>query len=349
MFILSLLALDLFVLNRKAHEIAVGEALKWTAMFVSIALAFTVVVYFMYDNHWLGQGLPPPGALDKDGNPLLGKSGTQAAIEFLTGYIVEYSLSMDNIFVIAVIFGHYGVPRLYQHRVLFWGILGALIMRGVMIVAGAELVHRFDWILYVFGAFLVYTGLKMLFAKEGESDPERTLVVRVARKFLPIAPGFDGDRFITRLPDGRRAFTLLFLALVIVEFTDVIFAVDSIPAIFAITLDPFIVFTSNVFAILGLRSLYFALAGLLHKFRFLKVSLCVVLTYVGVKLLIHHWIHVPPLVSLGVILASLGTGIGASLLIKKHPEEVLEPGTHPAHAPAPVDPGAEQPPHERTV
>ncbi len=327
------------MLNRKAHEIAVGEALKWTAMFVSIALAFTVVVYFMYDNHWLGQGLPPPGAVDENGEPLKATPGMQAAIEFLTGYIVEYSLSMDNIFVIAVIFGHYGVPRIFQHRVLFWGILGALVMRGIMIVAGAELVHRFEWILYFFGAFLVYTGLKMLLAKEREGDPESTLVVRIARRILPIAPGFDGDRFVTRLPDGRRAFTILFLALVIVEFTDVIFAVDSIPAIFAITLDPFIVFTSNVFAILGLRSLYFALAGLLHKFRFLKVSLCVVLTYVGIKLLTHQLIDIPPIASLAVILSALATGIGASLLVKARPVEAVAPSTKPDT----------EPEHERIV
>jgi tellurite resistance protein TerC len=301
--VLLMLALDLGVFHREAHVVSTREALLWSAVWVSLGLAFAVFVYYGYENRWLGLGT----AVDPlDGEPL---DGSSAAVKYLTGYVIEKSLSVDNIFVIAMIFGSLAVPPMYQHRVLFWGILGALAMRGAMIAVGAELILRFHWMLYVFGAFLIFTAVKMLIAK-GHSDPTRSAVVRWAKKIFPVTDRFHGERFVVRAgapgsldpavpgeppqPDpaveratpGTLMLTPLALAVILVETTDLIFAVDSIPAIFAVTGDPFLVFTSNVFAILGLRSLYFALAGMMEKFRYLKASLAAVLAIVGTKMLL---------------------------------------------------------------
>ncbi|MGE3181419.1 MAG: TerC family protein [Phycisphaerae bacterium] len=302
-FVLLMLALDLGVFNRKAHVIRIREALIWTAVWVAMALAFNVGVYFLYEHHWLGIGL--------DANdPAAGK---EAALEFFTGYLIEKSLSIDNIFVIALIFSYFRVPPAQQHRVLYWGILGALVMRGIMILAGAVLIERFDWIIYVFGALLLITAIKLLFSKHEEVHPDRNPLVRLARRIYPVSPTHEDGKFFTQI-DGKRAMTPLFLALLIVESTDLLFAIDSIPAIFAVTHDPFIVYTSNVFAILGLRSLYFALAGILDMFRYLKYSLVFILAFVGVKMLLEHHVPISKFVSLAVIAAALVTGVLVSLV-----------------------------------
>ena len=284
LFILFVLALDLGVINRKAHVVSVKEALIFTVAVFVMAALFDVFVYFAYENHWLGLGQH----VDRvDG---VVNDGRLAAVKFFTGYIIEVSLSADNVFVIAMIFEHLRVPAKYQHRVLFWGILGALVMRGAMIGLGAQLVARYHWILYVFGVFLVYTALKMLWSKSDESaDPDEALVMRLVRRVFPVCQDYRESHFLVR-ESGRLTLTPLAVALVLVETTDLIFAVDSIPAIFAITTDPFIVFTSNVFAILGLRSLYFALAGAIAKFRYLKVSLAAILGLVGIKMLVADWL-----------------------------------------------------------
>lgn len=308
--ILALLALDLGVFHRKQHVIGIREALGWSAFWISLALVFNVGVYFMYEHHLLGIGVE------------IGHytSGRKAALDFLAGYLIEKSLSLDNIFVIALIFSYFGVPRVYQHRVLFWGVLGALIMRGVMIAAGVALISRFDWIVYVFGALLILTAIKMAVTHADNVHPENNPLVRLARRIYPVSPGFEGQRFFTRI-DGRRAITPMFLVLLVIESSDLLFAVDSIPAIFAITYDPFIVFTSNVFAILGLRSLYFALEGMLHRFRYVKASLVVLLAFVGVKMLLSHHYPIPTPISLGAIAAILTVGIGASLLATPRPDQ----------------------------
>jgi tellurite resistance protein TerC len=284
LFVAIVLALDLGVFNRTPHAPTLREALTFTAGTVVLALLFTVFVYFAYDGHWLGLG-SAIDAVDRQVN-----DGRLAAVKFLTGYVVELSLSMDNVFVIALIFEHLKVPLVYQHRVLFWGILGALAMRGTMIGIGAQLVARYHWVLYLFGAFLVITAIRMLWRKteEEEADVE-SAVVRWLRKHFPVSDRFHEQHFLVEL-NGRKFLTPLAVALVLVETTDLIFAVDSIPAIFAITADPFLVFTSNVFAILCLRSLYFGLAGLIQKFRYLKVSLALVLGLVGVKMLTMKWL-----------------------------------------------------------
>ncbi len=284
LFVGVVLALDLGVFNRKAHAPSLKEALLFTAGTVVMALLFTVFIKFAYDGHWLGLGAAVD-AVDKQVN-----DGRLASIKFLTGYVVELSLSMDNVFVIALIFQHLKVPAVYQHRVLFWGILGALGMRGLMIGIGAQLVARYHWVLYLFGAFLVITALRMLWRKEEEAEAEmESVVVRWLRKHFPVTDRYHDSHFLVEM-NGRTFLTPLAVALVLVETTDLIFAVDSIPAIFAITADPFLVFTSNVFAILCLRSLYFGLAGLIEKFRYLKVSLALVLGIVGVKMLTMKWI-----------------------------------------------------------
>jgi tellurite resistance protein TerC len=261
--VLVFLALDLGVFHRTAHVVTVREAFAWTLLWCSLALLFGFVIAPHAVQGWQRQD----------------------TLEFITGYLVELSLSMDNVFVIALIFSYFRVPSQYQHRVLFWGILGALIMRGVMIGAGAALVRQFIWTLYFFGVFLVFTGIKMLFVSDEGVHPEKNPLLRLAQKCFPVSTRLDGQNFFTEL-DGRRALTPLALVLLLVESTDLIFAVDSIPAIFAITQDPFIVFTSNVFAILGLRSLYFVLAGAIGYFRYLKVGLAVVLVFIGLKMLV---------------------------------------------------------------
>jgi len=306
--VLGMLALDLGVFNRKAHVIHVREAIGWTALWITVALAFNVAVYFIYQSHLLGIGVNR------------GINGLEAAQEFFLGYVIEKSLSLDNIFVIAFIFEFFRVPLLYQHRVLFWGILGALILRGIMIGAGAALIAQFHWIIYVFGALLIVTAVKMLLFQHDDIDPGRNPLVRLARKIYPVSSSFDGQHFFTKI-DGRAAITPLLLALLVVESTDVLFAVDSIPAIFAVTKDPFIIFTSNVFAILGLRSLYFALAALLDAFRYLKFSLVFLLAYVGAKMLLSHYYPIPNSVSLVVIAGILAVGILASLAARPRPRD----------------------------
>ncbi|MCK9182068.1 MAG: TerC family protein [Fibrobacteraceae bacterium] len=307
-FVVLMLAVDLCVLNKKDHEIGVKEALSWTGLWIFIALLFDVFIYFAYNHHLLGIGLHS-GAADV--------SGMEAAMQYLTGYVVEKSLSMDNIFVMAAIFSYFKVPRLYQHRVLFWGILGALFLRGIFIIGGTELILHFHWVMYLFGAFLVFTALKMQFSKDDENmDPSKNLILRIAKNLFPVTEEHHGhDFFIVK--DGKRFATPLFLALLVIESSDVLFAVDSIPAVFAVTLDPFLVFTSNIMAILGLRSLYFALAAMLGKFRYLKNALVVVLAFVGIKMLIADYYEVSSLVSLVVIFALLAAGIIASILIPR--------------------------------
>ena len=284
LFIAVVLALDLGVFNRKAHAPTLREAMVFTAGTVVMAVLFSVLVHYAYGAHWLGLGT----AVDAvDGHQ---NDGKLAAVKFLTGYVVELSLSMDNVFVIALIFEHLKVPLIHQHRVLFWGILGALAMRGTMIGVGAQLVARYHWVLYFFGAFLVFTGIRMLFQNQAKEEEEvESSVTRWLRRHFPVTDRFHEQHFLVEL-NGRTFLTPLAVALVLVETTDLIFAVDSIPAIFAITADPFLVFTSNVFAILCLRSLYFGLAGLIEKFRYLKVSLALVLAIVGVKMLTAEWI-----------------------------------------------------------
>jgi tellurite resistance protein TerC len=290
-FVLLMLALDLGVFNRKAHVIGFKESLTWTAVWIALAMVF---------NGWVWHQLGP-----------------QKGLEFFTGYVIEKSLSVDNVFVFALLFSYFAVPQIYQHKVLFWGVLGALVMRAAMIVLGAALITKFSWIIYVFGAFLIITGLKMIFKKEEEIHPENNPVVRWFKKLMPVTKDFRGDKFFVR-ENGIRMATPLFVVLLLVEVSDVIFAVDSIPAIFAVTKDPFIVYTSNVFAILGLRSLYFALAGVLDKFHYLKIGLGFVLSFVGVKMLFAHspW-KVDTLISLGVIVGILAVSVIASLLKPK--------------------------------
>jgi len=305
LLVLVLLALDLGVFHRKAHVVSSKEALGWTVVWITVALAFNAWIYL--------------------------EEGHVKALEFFTGYVIEKSLSVDNLFVMVLVFTSFGVPKIYQHRVLFWGIFGALVMRGTLILVGTTLISRFHFIIYVFGAFLIYTGLHMLFAGEQDPDPQKNKALRLFRRLVPTTDRYDGQHFLTRV-DGRVMATPLLAALVVIEAMDLVFAVDSIPAVFAVTLDPFIVFTSNVFAILGLRSLYFLLANVVEKFVHLKVGLAVILTYVGVKMLITFWdIHIPVLVSLGVILAVLLTSVLTSIVAGRR-AELLENAAERKHS-----------------
>lgn len=297
--IVGLLILDLAVFHREAHAIKPREALAWTAVWIALALVFNLGVAA-----WFG---PTKG------------------LEFLTGYLIEKALSVDNLFVFLVIFSYFSVPPAYQHRTLFWGILGALVTRAAFIVAGASLLARFHWVLLVFGAFLICTGLKILFQRETEAHPERNAVVRLFRRVVPMVSGYRGARF-TVVERGRRYATPLLLVLVVIETTDVVFAVDSIPAIFAVSRDPFIVYTSNVFAILGLRALYFLIAGIVEQFRYLKIGLGLVLVFVGVKMLVSAHYHIPIGLSLLVVSALLGGSMLISLLHKDgHPPLPVHP------------------------
>ncbi|MDX1517316.1 MAG: TerC/Alx family metal homeostasis membrane protein [Woeseiaceae bacterium] len=305
LFIVLVVALDLGVFHRKAHVVSLPEALGWTSVWIALALVFNVGVYFLYELN--------PSGWDIDTEQL---TGAEAALQFFTGYIVEKSLSIDNIFVIAMIFAHFQVPLAEQHRVLFWGIFGALVLRGVMIVAGLALIERFDWVVYVFGAILIFSAAKMMIIRHDTLEPEKSPIVRAARRLFPVTTEYQGSRFFV-VRDGVRMMTPLFLALLMVEAADVTFAIDSIPAIFAITRDPFIVFTSNVFALLGLRSLYFVLAGLMEKFRYLKASLVFLLAYIGVKMMLVHHYPIPNAVSLAVIGGILAVGILASIAIRE--------------------------------
>ncbi len=300
-FVLALLALDLGVFHRRTHQVSIREALVWTGVWVALAMAFDVGVYFWF--------------------------GPERALEFLTGYVIEKALSVDNIFVFVVVFSAFAVPKALQHRVLFWGVLGALAMRAIFIVLGAALLQRFHWLMYLFGAFLVFTGIRLLLQREGEVHPERNPLFRLFQRLVPSVGDYRGARF-TVVEDGKRRATPLLLVLVAIEATDLVFAVDSIPAIFAVTTDPFIVYTSNVFAILGLRSLYFALAGMMEKFHYLKLGLSGVLTFVGAKMLLAGVFPIPIVASLAVIVLLLGAAVGASWLWPRR-----EPGPEAAETP----------------
>jgi tellurite resistance protein TerC len=289
-FVIVMLAVDLGVFHRKAHAVSMKEALTWSSIWIALALVFNLGVW-----HWFGP---------------------ERGVEFLTGYLIEKSLSVDNIFVFVVIFSALGIPAIYQHRVLFWGILSALILRAGMIFGGTALLARFHWLIYVFGAFLVVTGVKLFLQRGREADPNDSAFMRLARRLIPSTDRIEGDRFFVRV-DGKLLATPLFMALLLVEVTDVIFAVDSIPAIFAVTRDPFIVFTSNIFAILGLRSLFFLLAGIVDKFRYLKVGLSGVLVFVGSKMALVDVYKVPPVVSLAIIATMLASSIIASLWVSR--------------------------------
>jgi tellurite resistance protein TerC len=302
---LGVLALDLGVLHRGSRTMSVPQALMWTVIWILVALCFAGLVYGVYQYQWLGWETGPDMP-----------SGSEAAIQYVSGYLLEWSLSVDNIFVIAVVFSFMKIPEQFQYRVLFWGIVGAIVLRGAMIAAGAVLIHSFDWMFYVFGAVLLLTAARMLKSEEDQFDPGKSVLVKVARRIFPVADRLDGDRFFTR-ESGALAATPLFVTLLLVDFADVVFAVDSIPAIFAVTQDPFIVFTSNAFAILGLRSLYFAIAGLMMMFKYLKLSLIFVLAFVGVKMMLHLHYEIPHLLSLAVIVGFLMIGVIASLWVTR--------------------------------
>jgi tellurite resistance protein TerC len=293
-FVLGMLALDLGVFNRKAHEVRFREAAIWSTVWISLAMVFNAWIYFSY--------------------------GHQKALEFLTGYLLEEALSVDNIFVFVILLASFAVPKAYQHRVLFWGVLGAIVMRAVFIGLGAALVARFHWVMYVFGAILIYTGIKLL--RQGDDDdphPEKNPIYKAARRLIPAVPEYHGQAFFI-IRNGIRHATPLLLVLVAIEATDVVFAVDSIPAVFAITTDPFIVYTSNIFAILGLRSMYFLLAGVIDKFHYLKIGLALVLLFVGAKMLIVEWYKVPIVASLLTIASLLVLSVLASVLWPKKVE-----------------------------
>jgi tellurite resistance protein TerC len=292
-FVLAMMVIDLGVLHREAKPVTPSAAIRWTLVWVALAAVFAVIVYF--------------------------KFGSARALEFVTGYLVEKALSVDNLFVFLLMFSYFKVPAEHQRRVLFWGILGALLMRAAFILAGTALLARFSWMIYVFGGFLVITGGKLLFAGDSEVDPGENKVVRLIRRFVPLTEGYHGARFSV-VQGGKRFATPLLLVLVVIEVTDVVFALDSLPAIFAITLDPFIVFTSNIFAIMGLRALYFLLQNMMGKFRYLNVGLAIVLVFVGAKMLVGKYFHVPIGVSLGVIVGTLTAAVLASALLPVKPE-----------------------------
>jgi tellurite resistance protein TerC len=310
-FVLGMLALDLGVFHRQAHKVEIKEALTWSGVWISLALLFNLGLFLFWDR------VQPGSAY----------TNKEAGLAFLAGYLVEKALSVDNIFVFLVIFAHFQVPDKYQHRVLFWGILGALLLRAIFIAAGTALLERFFWTMLLFGGFLIFTGIKMALTHEKEIDPEKNPLVKAFRRIMPVTKEYHGQSFFTRI-NGKLWATPLFMVLLMVEFTDVIFAVDSIPAIFAITTDPFLVFTSNVFAILGLRALFFALAGLMGMFHYLSYGLAAILVFVGAKMLyayaeraiVPDWPKFPIALSLGIIVAILATSIIASILKPKVPE-----------------------------
>ncbi len=302
LFVVVMLALDLGVFHRKAHDVRAREALIWTGVWIALALAFGVGVYVWF--------------------------GWERALEFLTGYLIEKALSVDNLFVFLVVFSYFSVPAKLQHRVLLWGIVGALLMRAAFIIAGAALLQRFHWVIYVFGAFLVITGVKLLVQKNAEVHPERNPILRLFRRFVPAVDDYRGSKFIVREAGGWRA-TPLLMVLVVIEATDIVFAVDSIPAIFAVTEDPFIVYTSNIFAILGLRALYFALAAVMGRFHYLKYGLGLVLAFVGTKMVIVDLYKIPIVVSLAVVAGLLAGSVVVSLVRPPKPAPLPVHGPHP--------------------
>jgi tellurite resistance protein TerC len=295
-FVLLMLALDLGVFHRHSHVVSTKEAALWSVVWIGLAMLFNAGIYFYWDV------LSPQSTY----------TNREASLAFFTGYLIEKSLSVDNIFVFVLIFSYFAVPAMYQHRVLFWGILGALLMRGILIAVGATLLKEFHWIIYIFGAFLIFTGIKMALHRNEEVHPENNPLIKLLRRIMPVTEKYEGERFFIRRA-GTLMATPLFLVLLMVESTDLIFAVDSIPAIFAVTNDPFIVYTSNVFAILGLRSLYFLLANVMHRFQYLKIGLAFVLTFVGAKMVMVDIYKIPVGVSLGVIATILTISILASL------------------------------------
>jgi tellurite resistance protein TerC len=297
-FVLGMLALDLGIFHRKAHAVSIKEASIWSAVWILLALVFNLGIYFVW--------------------------GQEKALEFLTGYVIEKSLSVDNLFVFLMIFQYFATPAIYQHRILFWGIVGALVMRAIFIATGAALLENFHWMIYVFGAFLIVTGIKMLLQGDDKLEPDKNPVVRLFQRWVPITNEYQGQRFFVRR-EGKIHATLLMLVLIVVETTDVIFAVDSIPAIFAITTDPFIVYTSNVFAILGLRALYFMLAGVMQMFVYLKVGLSFVLCFVGAKMLVVDFYKIPIGISLGVVAGILILSVAVSVLVRWKEEGVSLP------------------------
>jgi len=292
--VIGMLALDLMVFHRKQHTITIREALKWTFFWITLALLFDLGIYF-----W---------------------QGSEGALNFLTAYLIEKSLSVDNLFVFMLIFTYFGVPSIYQHNVLFWGILGALIMRGILIASGIALVDRFDWVFYVFGAFLIFMGIRTMFEKDKQVHPEKNPAVRLLRRFMPIVGDYENGKFFVKRATGYAA-TLLFVVVLVVETTDVVFALDSIPAVFAITVDPFIVYTSNIFAILGLRALYFALAGLIRVFHYLHYGVSAILVFVGVKMVLSDILHMPVSLALGVIAVILSLAVIASVIRRRRSEQ----------------------------
>lgn len=301
--ILLFLALDLGVFNTTPHIISTKEAIKWTAIWVTLSFLFSGIIYWLYSNDYISN----PDRLKP----------VAASIKYITGYLIELSLSVDNIFVIAIIFAAFRIPQKYQHRVLFWGILGAILFRGLMIYFGVLLIHKFSWTTYVFGIFLIFTAAKMLFTKEDEKfEPKKSFVYRILRKIIPVTNHIDGEHFFVKRRHITAA-TPLFVALIVIEVMDVIFALDSVPAILAITSDPFLVFSSNIFAILGLRSMYFFLANMLEKFAHLEYSLIAILSFVGFKMLSHDFVEIPEWFSLAFIALSLLIGIIVSLRLSK--------------------------------
>ncbi|WP_312820312.1 TerC family protein [Kaistella carnis] len=295
------LILDLGVFNRKPHEIKTKEAAIWTSVWVTCALLFSGVVYLSFENNWIA-------------NPT-NLTPTNAVLKFVTGYLIELSLSVDNIFIIALIFSSFAIPKKYQHEVLFYGVLGAIVFRAIMIVFGVALITEFSWMIYVFGVFLILTALKLLFSHNKQKDPHDFKIYKWIAKIYPVTTTIEGDKFFV-IKNGVKYATPLFVALIIIELTDVFFAIDSIPAILAITADPFIVFTSNILAIMGLRSMYFLVVGMLDKFNYINYSLVVILAFVGVKMIISHHVEIPEWLSLGVIVLSLAGGMLASKFIK---------------------------------
>lgn len=303
--IFCFLAIDLGVFHKNPHQISTREALSWTILWATLSLAFSGVIYWVYQE----------GLVDNINN----LSSQQAVLKYLTGYIIEWSLSLDNIFVIAVIFSYFQVPNIYQHKVLFWGILGAIFFRALMILVGVVLINQLTWMTIVFGLLLLYSAYKMLTTSDQDIDPTKNPVVIWLKKYFPVTKHFHEDNFFVKKKQVRAA-TPLFVALIVVETTDILFAIDSIPAILAITTDPFIVFSSNIFAILGLRSLYFVLSTMLDKFQLLKYSLVIILAFVGVKMLLAHYIHIPEWVSLTLICVSLISGVIASMIVSNKKE-----------------------------
>ncbi|SDK06416.1 TerC family protein [Flavobacterium noncentrifugens] len=305
--VMVFLALDLGVFNKTPHIISTKEASKWTAIWVAMSFLFAGVIHWLYGSSFVENptGLKPMGAV----------------VKYITGYLIELSLSIDNIFVIAIIFSSFRIPQKYQHRVLFWGIIGAIVFRGLMIYFGVMLINKFAWTTYLFGAFLIFTAGKMLFQKDdAEFEPKKSWIYRSLGKIIPITHHTEGEHFFLK-ENGKNYATPLFVALIVIEFMDVLFAMDSVPAILAITSDPFLVFSSNIFAILGLRSMYFFLANMLQKFSYLEYSLMAILSFVGIKMIVHEYLEVPEWASLAFIVVSLGIGILVSLQKSKNQSE----------------------------